>query len=70
MIWACDIALSDAAQLAAFPKNMFAAGLKEGILIRPIGNTLYLMPPYILDEEETAFLASRTLATLEKVLSA
>lgn len=70
MIWACDIALADEAQLAAFPRNIFAAGLKEGILLRPIGNTLYLMPPYILDEEETAFLASATLKTLEKVLSA
>lgn len=70
MIWACDIALPDETQLAAFPKNMFAAGLSEGILLRPIGNTLYLMPPYILDEEETALLATKTLATLEKVLSA
>jgi adenosylmethionine-8-amino-7-oxononanoate aminotransferase len=32
---------------------MFSASLKEGILIRPIGNTIYVMPPYILPTEET-----------------
>lgn len=26
--------------------------LKDGILIRPLGNTIYLMPPYIITDEE------------------
>jgi adenosylmethionine-8-amino-7-oxononanoate aminotransferase len=33
-------------------------------LLRPIGNTVYFMPPYVIDEEEIALLATRTLDTL------
>jgi adenosylmethionine-8-amino-7-oxononanoate aminotransferase len=38
------------------------------LLIRPIGRTVYLMPPYLLNEEHVVFLGSRTLATLDAVL--
>jgi adenosylmethionine-8-amino-7-oxononanoate aminotransferase len=65
MIWAFDIA--DAAP--DFSRRFFAAALEREILLRPIGNTVYLMPPYILDDDTTAFLAGRTIATLESVLS-
>ena len=44
------------------------AGRAQGLLIRPIGRTVYLMPPYLLNEAHVAFLATRTLATLDAVL--
>lgn len=70
MIWAFDVTLPQPQQLAAFPRKIFTAALDREILLRPIGNTIYLMPPYILDEEEMALLAAQTLSTLEKVLAA
>lgn len=69
MIWAFDVTLPQPEQLVVFPRHFFTAALENEILLRPIGNTIYLMPPYILDEDEMAFLAARTLITLEKVLS-
>lgn len=69
MIWAFDVNLPRPEQLAVFPRQFFTAALENEILLRPIGNTVYLMPPYILEENEMALLAARTLKTLEKVLS-
>jgi adenosylmethionine-8-amino-7-oxononanoate aminotransferase len=49
-----------------FAQRCFQAALARGVLLRPIGNTVYLMPPYILSEEEMAFLAAQTLAVVEE----
>ena len=68
MVWAFDVSLAQPQQFAAFPGQFFTAALENELLLRPIGNTVYLMPPYILNEEEMEFLAVRTRQTLEKVL--
>lgn len=68
MIWAFDVTLSSPEKLSTFPGQFFTTALENELLLRPIGNTVYLMPPYILDEEEIALLASRTHTVLEKVL--
>jgi adenosylmethionine-8-amino-7-oxononanoate aminotransferase len=39
------------------------------LLIRPIGNTVYLMPPYLIDDATAAFLAGAVTATLNDVLA-
>ena len=31
------------------------AFLDRGLLLRPLGNVLYLMPPYVITESETAW---------------
>jgi adenosylmethionine-8-amino-7-oxononanoate aminotransferase len=38
--------------------------LEQGLLIRPIGHTVYVMPPYILTDEQIQFLGDRVLSTL------
>jgi adenosylmethionine-8-amino-7-oxononanoate aminotransferase len=48
---------------------MFAKSLSEGILIRPIANTVYVMPPYILSEEETNAMGKSVKKALDKVLA-
>jgi adenosylmethionine-8-amino-7-oxononanoate aminotransferase len=48
---------------------MFSAGLVEGILIRPIGNTIYVMPPYILSSEETMQMGVAVQRALSQVLA-
>jgi adenosylmethionine-8-amino-7-oxononanoate aminotransferase len=37
------------------------------LLLRPIGTTVYWMPPYVLSDEEIALLGDVTLAVLDKV---
>jgi adenosylmethionine-8-amino-7-oxononanoate aminotransferase len=65
MLWACDI--TDAP--ADFSRRFFSAALEREILLRPIGNTLYFMPPYVLDEASGELLASRALDALNAVLA-
>ncbi|WP_026075621.1 adenosylmethionine--8-amino-7-oxononanoate transaminase [Noviherbaspirillum massiliense] len=70
MIWAFDAVIGDAAAAASFPQRFFAAALQRELLLRPIGRTVYLMPPYVLDEEETVRLAAATRAAFEEVIGA
>ena len=37
------------------------AALQRELLLRPIGGTIYWMPPYCLSDEETALLAAHAL---------
>ncbi|RTL34783.1 MAG: adenosylmethionine--8-amino-7-oxononanoate transaminase [Rhodocyclaceae bacterium] len=65
MILAFDVA--DAP--AGFSRRFFAEALQRELLLRPIGNTVYTMPPYILGDDEIDFLASRCAAALEASLA-
>lgn len=65
-IWACDVKPSWAS--ATFAKEFFMAGLKEEILVRPIGRTIYIMPPYVLSDDELNHLSKRLEKTLARVL--
>ena len=66
MIWAFDAHIDD----PTFSRRFFACALEHELLLRPIGNTVYLMPPYILNEEEIAGLGQRLLTVFDKVISA
>ncbi len=50
-----------------FARRFFTAALEHELLLRPIGTTVYWMPPYVLTEEEIAGLGQRTLRVLEAV---
>ena len=66
MIFAFDAHTTD----VTFSRRFFATALEHELLLRPIGRTVYLMPPYILDEAEIALLAERTHTVFEKVMAA
>ncbi len=68
MIWAFDTVLPDPAAGADFSRRFFARALDHELLMRPIGGTVYMMPPYILSDEESDGLAARTLDVFEQVL--
>jgi len=61
MIWAFEVATAR----ADFARWCFAEGLAREIMLRPIGRTVYWMPPYILTDDEFALLAARTCQILE-----
>ncbi len=64
MIVAFDVITSD----PAFSRRFYRAALANEALIRPIGNTVYLMPPYIVDDEEIAHLGQATANALNEAL--
>lgn len=68
MIWAFDAVEPDAARAATFSRRFFASALENELLLRPIGRTVYLMPPYILSDDEMAGLADRTRMVFESVI--
>ena len=69
MITAFDVLLDDPGTAREFAAAFHAAARAEELLLRPIGNTVYLMPPYILDEPQIDWLAERTIAALHRTLN-
>ncbi len=43
-----------------FAQRCYAEALKQGLLLRPIGNTVYLMPPYSISCEEVDYMITAT----------
>jgi adenosylmethionine-8-amino-7-oxononanoate aminotransferase len=62
MIWAFDVD-TDA---PAFAREFYQAALERELLLRPIGNTVYFMPPYVIAEPEIDFLVAGACAALEQ----
>ena len=65
MIFAFEIE-SLHSQSASFAREFFALGLQRGVLLRPIGNTIYFMPPYIVDDDEFQWLVEQTIGMIEE----
>jgi adenosylmethionine-8-amino-7-oxononanoate aminotransferase len=65
MIWAVDINTND----PDFRSRFYSEALQREILLRPLGTTIYFMPPYILDDDEAALLAERAVAALDEALA-
>jgi len=66
MIWAFDVREEVAGP--RFAERFHLAGRERELLIRPIGRTVYLLPPYVLDEGMSQWLAGRVMATLNAVI--
>jgi adenosylmethionine-8-amino-7-oxononanoate aminotransferase len=72
MIWAFDAVVdkgNDSEAAKTFARRFFAGALQNELLLRPIGRTVYLMPPYILDDDEIAHMTAATLRTFEQVMA-
>ncbi|SDO81337.1 adenosylmethionine-8-amino-7-oxononanoate aminotransferase [Rhodoferax sp. OV413] len=67
MIWAFDV--KEPLAGARFAERFHLAGRARELLIRPIGRTVYLLPPYLLDAELSPWLAQQVMATLDDVLN-
>ena len=61
MIFAFDVVTKN----ANFSKTCYAAAMQQGLLLRPIGNTVYFMPPYVISEEEIDAMVGATLAAIK-----
>ena len=60
MIFAFDVMT----QYTQFSRQCYQAATKQGLLLRPIGNTVYWMPPYIITEEEIDFMVGVTVEAI------
>ncbi|WP_310493512.1 adenosylmethionine--8-amino-7-oxononanoate transaminase [Dechloromonas sp.] len=64
MIAAFDVETAD----PHFSRKFYRAALEREALIRPIGNTVYLMPPYIVSDEEIGHLGKVISESLSETL--
>ena len=70
MILAFDAMVEDTKLAATFSRRFFASALKHELLLRPIGTTVYVMPPYVLSDSDTGFLAERLQTVFDEVIGA
>jgi adenosylmethionine-8-amino-7-oxononanoate aminotransferase len=63
MIWAFEVE----APQSGFAQRCFALALENELLLRPVGNTIYFMPPYIIDKSEMDLLVNRTLHIVDQL---
>jgi adenosylmethionine-8-amino-7-oxononanoate aminotransferase len=61
MIWAFEVAKPT----RGFSRRFAAAALEAGVLLVPLGRTVYYMPPYVIDDEEFALLVGATRQALD-----
>ena len=58
MIWAFEVA----GARPDFAARAFELALGRGVLLRPIGETVYFMPPYVIDDAQFALLVEAGVA--------
>ena len=68
MIWAFDAQVEDPQLAATFSRRFFASALKHELLLRPIGTTVYVMPPYVLSDADADLLAERLQTVFDEVM--
>jgi len=64
MMFAFDVVT----QNPRFSRQSYQAGVEQGLLLRPIGNTVYFMPPYTITEPEIEFMISATQRVVRAAL--
>ncbi len=61
MIWAFDVVNA----APDFSQRFYHLALQHGLLLRPIGSTVYFMPPYVVNEEDMSILIRGSVACLD-----
>jgi adenosylmethionine-8-amino-7-oxononanoate aminotransferase len=46
--------------------QVYRHGLENGVLLRPLGNVIYLMPPYVIDEDEIRLMTRVAREAIDK----
>ena len=73
MILALDLVREKASKVPFAPEEragfrVYQHALKKGVLLRPLGNVLYFMPPYVIAPEEITLLMAVAQSSIEEVL--
>jgi adenosylmethionine-8-amino-7-oxononanoate aminotransferase len=66
-IAALDIATNDSGYLAGIGPRLYNDFLARGLLVRPLGNTIYLMPPYCSTANELDFVFDAMGEIVDKI---
>jgi len=64
MIFAFDVVTDN----HHFAKQCYQQAMQHGLLLRPIGSTVYYMPPYTINVDEIAFMVHNTHQVIKQIL--
>jgi adenosylmethionine-8-amino-7-oxononanoate aminotransferase len=74
MIAAVEL-VADKASRRPYPANerrglrVYLHGLQHGVLLRPLGNVVYFMPPYVVTEQELDLLVGTAIQGIERAIA-
>ncbi|HYC36205.1 MAG TPA: adenosylmethionine--8-amino-7-oxononanoate transaminase [Usitatibacter sp.] len=63
MVWAFEVGTAQ----DSFAQRAFEIALRHEVLLRPIGGTVYFMPPYVVGDEEFSLLLRAARAIVEEL---
>lgn len=66
---AIELAVPDAGYLSSLRPRLYAYYLSRGVLLRPLGNVVYILPPYVITPEEVHFVYDVIQDSLTAALS-
>jgi adenosylmethionine-8-amino-7-oxononanoate aminotransferase len=61
MIWAFELEETSKKTI----KKITMKAIENSLFIRPIGNTIYFMPPYVINHDEIDFMIDTTLEAIQ-----
>lgn len=64
---AVDLEVSDNGYLSSLAPRLMALFREADVLLRPLGNTIYVMPPYCLDEPDHALIEAAIVKGVQAV---
>lgn len=66
-IAAIDLEAGDSGYMSALAPRLLALFREANVLVRPLGNTIYVMPPYCIDDADLARIADAIEAAIKSV---
>jgi len=51
-----------------FRNRLYNFFIEKGVIMRPVGNTIYILPPYIISEQELTYIYEVVEEALEKIM--
>jgi adenosylmethionine-8-amino-7-oxononanoate aminotransferase len=63
-IGAVELRAQDAGYLWALKPKLYEFFMNAGVLLRPLGNILYVLPPYVISSQDLHFIYDRITGSL------
>jgi adenosylmethionine-8-amino-7-oxononanoate aminotransferase len=63
-----EFVTDDAGYLSALRPKLYRFFLERGVLLRPLGNVVYVMPPYVIEPDELHHVYDVIVEAIETLL--
>ena len=64
VVAAIELRADDAGYFSKLRSRLYKFFLEEGVLLRPLGNVIYVVPPYVISEQDLHFIHDRIAESL------